>query len=180
MAETAKTLVPPGDWGAQFRWSFGDARTQEALHEHQRALQALDLVYDNDGLWDWGEPRGEGPQMIRRMVDHYAQVGARALVWGCGTNLAWSYTPKVQEAWCDRVPRDQENLKAQAQRQRQWLDAGTDPLAVVLERAQVHRLPVLAGFRLNRFFQIYGVESWYEDNPQFVLPPDSCPLNPHQ
>ncbi|MBI2505038.1 MAG: hypothetical protein HYW07_17605 [Candidatus Latescibacteria bacterium] len=172
--------IPPGDWGAQFRWSFGDTQAQEALHKHQGALQALELVYDNDGLWDWGDPWGEGSHMIRRMVDQYAQVGAWALVWGCGNNLAWSYTPRVQEAWCDRVPRREENLRQLAERQRQWLDAGTDPLAVVLERARMHHLPVLAGFRLNRFFQIYGVESWYEDNPQFVLSPASCPLNPHQ
>ncbi len=172
--------IPAGDWGAQFRWSFGDGQAQEALHQYQGAMQALELVYDNDGLWEWGDPRGEGPEMIRRMVDQYAQVGARALVWGCGNNLAWSYTPRVQEAWCDRVPRDKENLDQLARRQRQWLDAGTDPLAVVLERARVHHLPVLAGFRLNRFFQIYGVESWYENNPQFVLSPASCPLNPSQ
>ena len=173
-------LIPPGDWGAQFRWSFEDTGAQEALCRHQGAMQALELVYDNDGLWDWGDPRGDGPQTLCRMVDQYAQVGARALVWGCGNNLAWSYTPGVQEAWCDLVPRDKEDLDRLARRQRQWLDAGTDPLAVVLERARVHQLPVLAGFRLNRFFQIYGVESWYEQNPQFVLSPASCPLNPHQ
>jgi hypothetical protein len=172
--------VPAGDWGAQFRWSFGDPAALEALARHRPAMATLGAVYDNDGLWDWGDPRGEGPKSLCRMVDQYADAGARAVVWGCGNNLAWSYVPRVQEAWCDRVPRDEANLARLAERQRQWLDCGTSPLDVVADRAQTRGLPVLAGFRINRFFARFGVEPWFANNPQVVLSPGSCPLYPNQ
>jgi hypothetical protein len=108
-------------------------------------MVVLKIVYDNDRLFDWGDPKGDGPEILHELVDQYADAGARAIVWGCGNNLAWSYTPKVQEAWCDRVPTEEENLRTLAERQRAWLDAGTDPLAVVMERASARNLPVLAG-----------------------------------
>jgi hypothetical protein len=151
----------------------------ELLIKHRSAMTALRIVYDNDGLFDWGNPNGDGPEMLHRLVDQYADAGARAIVWGCGNNLAWSYTPKVQEAWCDRA-RVEAFGQVLVDRQRQWLEAGTDPLAVVLERAQVRQLPVLAGFRINRFFQAHGVESWFEKNPHVVLSAASCPFYPDQ
>ncbi|MCK5526106.1 MAG: family 10 glycosylhydrolase [Candidatus Latescibacteria bacterium] len=167
---------PTGDWGAQFRWSLTDTACQEALAKHRSAMAALKIVYDNDGLWDWGDPKGDGPELLRRMMDQYADAGAEAVVWGCGNNLAWSYTPGLQEAWCDRVPKENPSLAKTAQRQRDWLDAGTDPLAVLLERANARRLPVLAGFRLNRFMPKFGSESWIEKNPHVVLSEASCPM----
>jgi len=122
-------LFPTGDWGAQFRWSFTDAACQDALAKQRSAMAALKVVYDNDGLWDWGDPKGDGPELLHKMVDQYTDAGARALVWGCGNNTAWSYTPRAQEAWCDRVPADNPNIKTIADRQRAWLDAGTDELS---------------------------------------------------
>jgi len=169
-------LFPTGDWGAQFRWSFTDAACQDALAKQRSAMAALKVVYDNDGLWDWGDPKGDGPELLHKMVDQYTDAGARALVWGCGNNTAWSYTPRAQEAWCDRVPADNPNIKTIADRQRAWLDAGTDPLAVVLERANARNLPVLAGFRLNRFMPKFGMESWFEKNPHVALSEASCPM----
>ena len=165
-----------GDWGAQLRWSLADAACQEALGRQQAAMAGLDIVYDNDGLWDWGDPSGEGPELLHRMVDQYADAGARALVWGCGNNMAWSYTPNKQEAWCDRVPADRPDLHELAGRQRAWLEAGTDPLAVVLECAGTRDLPVLAGFRLNRFMGKHGMESWMKKNPHVALSEPSCPM----
>ena len=172
--------IPDGDWGAQFRWSFTDPACQEALTKHRSAMAALKIVYDNDGLWDWGDPKGEGPEHLHKMVDQYADAGAKGIVWGCGNNTAWSYTPNVQDAWCDRVPADNKEHRALASRFRAWLDAGTDPLAVVLERARARNLPVLAGFRLNRFFPKFGVESWFENNSHVILSPASCPMYPTQ
>ncbi|MFA6107154.1 MAG: hypothetical protein WDA75_00165 [Candidatus Latescibacterota bacterium] len=172
--------LPTGDWGAQLHWSLDDPAVCQALSRHAATMAGLRVVYDNDGLWDWGDPRGDGPPLLRRMVDQYVEVGARGLVWGCGNNLAWSYTPRVQEAWCDRVPCEDAHLAHLADRQRQWLACGTSPLDVILERARMHRLPVLAGFRLNRFFTQFGLESWFTDNPQVVLSAASCPLHPTQ
>jgi len=143
--------MPAGDWGVRFRWSFADLAYQEALQKHRATMSALSIVYDNDGLWDWGDPKGGGPEVLQRMVDQYADAGARGVVWGCGNNLAWSYTPEVQEAWCDRVPPDNTDVRRTVVRLRSWFDAGMDPLAVVLARARARNLPVLAGFRLNRF-----------------------------
>ena len=57
---------PTGDWGAQFRWSFTDAACQEALATQQSVMAALKVVYDNDGLWDWGDPKGDGPNCCTR------------------------------------------------------------------------------------------------------------------
>jgi hypothetical protein len=167
---------PTGDWGAQFRWSFTDSACQEALSKQQSVMAALKIVYDNDGLWDWGDPKGDGPELLYKMVDQYADAGARALVWGCGNNTAWSYTPRVQEAWCDRIPADNPGLKKTADRQREWFDAGTDPLAIVLERAKTRNLPILTGFRLNRFMPKFGMESWFENNRQVALSEASCPM----
>lgn len=169
-------IFPAGDWGAKFRWSFADAACQEALAKHRSAMAALKIVYDNDGLWDWGDPSVDGPELLRRMADQYAEAGARAVVWGCGNNLAWSYTPEKQEAWCDRVPTGDPHLQKLADRQRAWLQAGTDPLAVLLERARVRHLPVLAGFRLNRFMPKFGMESWFKANPHVALSEASCPM----
>jgi hypothetical protein len=81
-----KMTFPSGDCGAQFRWSFADAACQEALIKHQSAMGALKIVYDNDGLWDWGDPQGDGPELLYKMVDQYADAGAEAVVWGCGNN----------------------------------------------------------------------------------------------
>ena len=172
--------MPAGDWGARFRWSFEDLACQETLQKHSATMSDLDIVYDNDGLWDWGDPRGDGPEALRKMVDQYADAGARGIIWGCGNNLAWSYTPKVQEAWCDHVPPGDPDIGRTAARLRSWFDAGSDPLAVVLERAKVRNLPVLAGFRLNRFMPRFGTESWFEKNPHVVLSEASCPLYPNQ
>lgn len=172
--------IPTGDWGARFRWSFTDPACREALAKHQPTMAALKVVYDNDGLWDWGDPKGDGPELLHKMVDQYADAGARGIVWGCGNNTAWSYTPKVQEAWCDRVPVHNQDHRALADRLRAWFDAGTDPLTVVLDRAKVRHLPVLAGFRLNRFMPQFGVESWFENNPHVMLSKTSCPMYPNQ
>lgn len=168
--------MPRGDWGAQFRWSFADPECQAALLKQRTEIRRLKIIYDNDGLWNWGDPEGDGPEMIRSMIDQYADAGARAVVWGCGNNLAWSYTPKVQDAWCDRVPRDNPDLLKLAGVQRGWLEAGTDPLAVVCKQARARNLPVLAGFRLNRFMAKFGVEPWYERNTHLMLSESSCPL----
>ncbi|MFH1008253.1 MAG: family 10 glycosylhydrolase [Candidatus Latescibacterota bacterium] len=167
---------PTGDWGAQFRWSLADAACQKALVKHRSSMAALKIVYDNDGLWDWGDPLGDGPELLRGMVDQYADAGAEAVVWGCGNNLAWSYSPGLQEAWCDRVPKENEGLAHIAQRQRDWRAAGMDPLGVLLERANARNLSVLAGFRLNRFMKKFGVESWIEKNPHVILSEASCPM----
>ena len=172
--------IPAGDWGAQFRWSFTDLACQRALTKHRSAMAALKIVYDNDGLWDWGDPNGDGPEHLHKMVDQYADAGAKGIVWGCGNNTAWSYTPKAQEAWCDRVPADNQDHRALASRFRAWLDAGTDPLAVVLERAKARKLSVLAGFRLNRFMPKFGMESWFEKNSYVILSAASCPMYPTQ
>lgn len=168
--------IPAGDWGTQFRWSFTDPVCQKALKRQQPVMADLKIVYDNDGLWDWGYPKEDGPEILSKMVDQYADAGAKAIVWGCGNNTAWSYTPKVQEAWCDRVPADNQELKKFTDVFRAWLNAGTDPLAVVLERANTRKLPVLAGFRLNRFMPKFGVESWFEKNPHVALSEASCPM----
>ncbi|MEW6752067.1 MAG: hypothetical protein AB1505_13970 [Candidatus Latescibacterota bacterium] len=154
---------------------------QEALARYASEMAALRAVYDNDGLFDWGDPRGEGPDLMARIVDAHADTGARGLTWGCGNNLAWSYVPRVQEAWCDHVPQTQaEDYHRLARRQRDWLDLGTSPLDVVAARAQERGLPVLAGFRLNRFMPEYGVESWWTANPDVHLSPASCPQHPAQ
>lgn len=168
--------IPKGDWGVQFRWSLADRLCQAALRRHRDRMRNLRLIFDNDGLWNWGDPEGDGPGLLRAIVDQYADAGARALVWGCGNNLAWSYTPKVQEAWCDRVPTEEPALAVLAGVQRSWLTAGTDPLAVVSEQATTRGLSVLAGFRLNRFIAKFGVETWFTRNPHLMLSEASCPL----
>jgi hypothetical protein len=45
-----------------------------------------------------------------------------------------------------------------------------------LERANARSLPVLAGFRLNRFMPKFGMESWFEQNPHVALSEASCPM----
>lgn len=172
--------LPVGDWGEHLRWSLGNADAQAVLARQARGMAALHVWYDNDGLWDWGDPRGDGPRQLQQMVDQYAAVGAAGVVWGCGNNLAWSYAPRVQEWWCDRVVATEPGLAHLAARQRQWRASGLAPLDIVAARAQSHRLPVLAGFRLNRYFVSHGVESWFTAHPQFVLPARHCPLAPTQ
>ncbi len=172
--------LPTGDWGEHLRWSLTDPEARAALARQAQAMAGLQVWYDHDGLWDWGEPRREGPRHLQQMVDQYAAVGARGVVWGCGNNLAWSYTPRVQEWWCDRVTSTEPGLAHLAARQRQWRACGLAPLDVVADRALSHRLPILAGFRLNRYFVSHGVESWFGTHPQFVLPACYCPLAPIQ
>lgn len=170
-------------WGAHFRASFQSAAARDLLKRQGAAMRALRVAYDNDGLWDWGEPSKEGPEVLHKMLDQYADSGAGFIVWGCGNNLAWGYTPKVQEAWCERLPgkvvRQSPSLAKLQSLQRSYLAAGTDPLSHVLVRARQRGLAVLAGFRINRFMSEHGVESWYEKNPKLFLSKESCPFYAH-
>ena len=169
------------NWGKLFRMSFRNPPVQELLQRQQTSLRELKIAYDNDGLWDWGDPKTEGPGLLRDVVDQYADAGAEFLVWGCGGSHAWGYTPKVQEQWAtDLSPetlRKYASLGRQANLVQRYLDAGTDPLTVVLRQSKARRLPVLAGFRdVNRYAYEFP-SSWFLNNPQFHLSKERNPFH---
>lgn len=181
----AAVVYPSGGWGEQFRWSFADPIRQAELKRHRVAMVGLNLAYDNDGLWNWGEPKEEAPQTLRKMVDQYADAGAKFIVWGCGGYSAWSYTPKVQDQWGVKLTKEARDkhpgyVKA-AKLFHEHLDAGTDPLAMVLARAKARKLPVLAGFRdTNRYDYKVCPDSWFVANPKFHLSPKRNPWYPDE
>ena len=51
-----------------------DWNPQEALARYAQELADLRVVYDNDGLMDWGDPRAEGPDMMARIVEAFAEL----------------------------------------------------------------------------------------------------------
>ena len=176
--------IPVRGWGEQFRWSFVDSACQAELKKHKSAMTALNIAYDNDGLWDWGDPKGEGPEVLGKMVDQYADAGARFIVWGCGGDKAWGYTPKVQELWGAKMTRQTVNehpgWNKAATLLQSYIASGTDPLSLVLKQAKARNLPVLAGFRdVNRYNKHFP-NSWYIANPQFHLAPERNPWYPDE
>ena len=168
------------NWGQLFRMSFRNQPVQELLGRQRAAMHELKIAYDNDGLWDWGDPQTEGPKLLSNMVDQYADSGAEFLVWGCGGPEAWSYTPNVQEQWAanlsPEILRKHPAWGRHAERLKRYLDAGTDPLAVILKQSKTRRLPVLAGFRDVNRYQNNIPNSWFLNHPQFHLSKERNPF----
>ena len=64
-------------------------------------MAGLNIRYDNDGAWDWGDPNAEGPEVLTKMVDQYADAGAKFIVRGYqeGSFLSQSQTPRFHGFW---------------------------------------------------------------------------------
>ena len=141
--------------------------------QHEK-MAGLCIAYDNDGLFDFGAPDGDGSEALSRLVDEYVEAGAEFLVFGAGSCLAWNFRPNVMEAaW-----KDHGDERLWCRQMREYVEADTDPLTYVLARAHTRGLPVLANFRFNRYHPNMSpplVDSWFMAHPQFHLSSASCP-----
>lgn len=159
-----------------YRWSLEDPEARRVVQAQQARMASLNLAYDNDGMFDFGWPDQDGPDFLARLVDQYADVGARFLTFGVGSCFAWTYTPRVMESpWVD----DPEFAYLAWAQLRAYRQAGTDPLTQVLARARTRGLPVHANFRFNRYHPNKKPplsSRWFQSHPEYWLSQESCPF----
>lgn len=136
----------------------------------------MNVGFDNDGMFDYGAPETDGPDFLARLVDWYADAGARFLAFGVGGCFAWTFTPTVMEApWVA----DPAFAAVHWNQLRAFRAAGTDPLAIVLKRARERGLPLHANFRFNRYLPAFSpplTSSWFSAHPEYRLSRNSCPF----
>lgn len=160
-----------GDWGDRFRQSAERDDVQRILHEQSGTMRWLEPWYDNDGLWDWGEPERASVE-IDAIMSEYAHGGCRRLSFGVGGNQAWNFYPaEMERAWANP------KLTGPSwQRMREYEKRGYDLLRTVLDAAHKHEIAVYANIRLNRYHPNHGlVDSWFMGNPGYHLPETSIP-----
>jgi hypothetical protein len=159
-----------------FRWSLDNPGARQVMQVQQARMAALNLAYDNDGLFDFGWPDEDGPAFLARLVDQYADAGARFLAFGVGSCFAWTYTPQVMECpWAS----DPEFAHLSWAQLRAYRQAGSDPLSHVLAQARVRNLPIHANFRFNRYHPKARpalTSQWFQHHPEYWLSQESCPF----
>jgi len=157
------------------RWSLKDRAMREIMATQGPRMASLKIGYDNDGIFDFGYPDGDGPQFLPALAGQYADVGAQFVSLGVGSCFAWNFRPRVMETpWLT----DDSFTSLWWRQMRDYHLTGTDPLTYVLEGAAARELPVYANFRFNRYHPEMTpplVDSWYSQHPQYRLSPASCP-----
>ena len=136
------------------------------------------FAYDNDGDFNFGDPTEDGQEMLRLLVDGYADAGAEYLAFGAGES-AWTFCYRSEILPLTAEPTFRESLDQVRLTIRdsfmKYVEMGTDPLEIVTQQARKRKLPLFVNYRINRGFQVQGSgyehlnTSWGREHPAYFL-----------